>query len=224
MIPFARPENMGYIHSPSDVKDPPRGFIAEYKYNGWAVGITEDKVVTRHGLPLPPHVISKAKDNIARLRGRIDWDFCSMVHAELMCITERGCPKDTLIVHDCMGGFSQECYQYDRVSLMWLGLGPQVFHAGNLLKPMDQTGLWDGESGGIWKPKRVRFYPHDENTWYAKSVLSALEEMMLFNEYCKHKFYEGFVFKKISAQYGAKNAWFKRRIQNQILKLEEIKQ
>ena len=52
-INFARPESMGYIHKPSDLR-PPKGFISEYKYNGWAIGVSEDKVITRHGKPLPP--------------------------------------------------------------------------------------------------------------------------------------------------------------------------
>ena len=219
MIPFARPESMGYIHKPSDLS-PPKGFIAEYKYNGWAVGISRDKVITRHGKPLPPHAIDPAKKNIEDLRNRIDWDFCSMVHAELMGITSRACPVDTLIVHDCMGEYSSECFHYDRQSLMWLGAAPHVFHAGDLIKPIDQCGSWEG-SGGIWKPKRVRFYSSDP-TYYAKTHESALHEMMEFNSACDHKFYEGFVYKRISAQYGAKNAWFKQRIQYQLLKMEEL--
>lgn len=219
MIPFARPESMGYIHKPEDLKHP-KGFIAEYKYNGWAVGVSQDKVITRHGKPLPPHALDASKGNIKDLRNRIDWDFCDMVHIELMCITSRGCPVDTIIVHDCMGGFSSECNHYDRVSLMWLHSWPLVFHGGNLIKPICQAGIWE-DSGGIWKPKRVRFYPCDEG-WYAEDAHSALQEMMLFNSACDHKFYEGFVYKKISAQYGAKNAWFKQRIQNQLLKMEEL--
>ena len=144
-----------------------------------------------------------------------------MVHAELMCITSRGCPVDTIIVHDCMGGFSSECFHYDRQSLMWLGLPPHVFHAGNLIKPIDQCNEgWEGP-GGIWKPKRVRFYSSDP-VYYAKTHESALYEMMQFNSACDHKFYEGFVYKRISAHYGAKNAWFKQRIQNQLLNMEEL--
>lgn len=223
---YARPESMGYIHGESDLlKCPPR-FIAEYKYNGWAIGVSPDKVETRHGKALPPIIAERARDNIEKLRGMIDWDFCSMVHAELMCITERGCPKDTIIVHDCMGGFSGECAHYDRVSLMWLST-PLAFHAGNLLKPYLQSGEmpngWEGESGGVWRPKRVRFYEHDDHG-HSPSLSSALKEQLRFNAQCGEHFYEGFVYKKISAHYGAKNAWFKQRIQNQILKYnkEEI--
>lgn len=208
---YARPESMGYIHKLSDVSAP-KGFLSEYKYNGWAVGISEDKIETRHGKPLPPSYQSAVQHNVQLVREMIDWDFCSMIHAELMCLTPNACPKDTIIVHDCMGGFSAECDHFDRVSLMWLGLPPAVFHAGTLLKPI---GPWD-ERGKIYRPKRVKYYDQD-GVWYSPSHDHALKEQLRFNAHSNHLFYEGFIHKKVSARYGAKNAWFKQRIQNQKL-------
>jgi hypothetical protein len=221
---YARPESMGYIHGEKDLMKCPPRFIAEYKYNGWAVGISPDKVETRHGKALPPIIAERARANIEKVRSMIDWDFCSMVHAELLCITERACPKDTIIVHDCMGGYSSECFLSDRQTFMWF-LPPQMFHGGDLMKPylqegelrMDGGDSWDGESGGVWRPKRVRYYDHDDHG-HSPDHLSALKDQLRFNSTSGELFYEGFIYKKISAHYGARNAWFKQRIQNQLLK------
>jgi hypothetical protein len=152
----------------------------------------------------------------------IDWDFCDAVHAELMCITEHACPRDTIIVHDCIGGFSSEARLFDRKSLMWLST-PPIIHTGRSYKPLDSDPVkpeeypgWE-ERGGIYRPKRVRFFELDDYG-HSPSQSDALKEQLRFNAMSHHKFYEGFVYKKSLAHYGAKNAWFKQRIQNQILK------
>ena len=111
---------------------------------------------------------------------------------------------------------SAECSLPDRQSLMWLST-PLMFHAGLIYKPRLPSGVpWEG-SGGVWRPKRVRYYEQDDHG-HSPNILSALKEQLRFNAECGEHFYEGFVYKKISAHYGARNAWFKQRIQNQLLK------
>ena len=215
---YSRPESMGYIHDLKDIRHP-KGFVAEYKYNGWAVGITPTMIETRHGNPLPAHVMQSIKGNLARLREMIEWDYCDMVHAELMCLTPNVCPKDTFIVHDCMGGCSEDATHYDRTMWMWKST-PQIFHGGNFSYGVGPN-WWLDEQGDVWLPKRVKFYEHDHHL-HCKDAVTAIKQQVRINTEAEQLFYEGFVYKRASAHYGAKNAWFKQRIQNQILKERKI--
>ena len=192
---YARPISMGYIHSQNDLS-PPKGYVAEAKYNGWGGGVRKRGMPeSRHGRPFDDHIQELIAPSVKELRERIDWDFCDVVHCEFMVITPMACSKRVIIAHDCIGGFASECYYWDRTMLMWKSPEPPRYqhwaHFNNVFRPE----IWRGD----------------------KDIANALEMQLDHNRESDELFYEGFVYKKPFAHYGAKNAWIKQRIQNQIL-------
>jgi hypothetical protein len=213
---FARPETLGYIHSFNELVSYGNNFVTEAKYNGWAVGVAKEGVpITRHHKPLSPNQVKEVSSTLDELRSKIDWSFCEMVHCEFMLITPESCPTNTIIVHDCMGGPSSEYPLFDRKAWMWLGLEPPILHAGNIMCVIPDEGLY--------VPKRVAnvlnpyLTTEVEQNIHHSSTQRFLRDQVIFNQMTDELFYEGFVHKKISAKYGQKNAWFKQRIQNQLL-------
>lgn len=199
---FHRPDSGLYIHMFSDVDYPEKGYIYERKYNGHNIAFRKNGLpITRHNKPLLQDKLDRFMPSIERAREMIDWDFCTWANAEMMCLHKKSIRPDILVIHDCVGGYSEECFMYDRKELMW----------------HEDPSEFDGKQQ-IALPERVV-----GDSRY--DLLDDLQDQMKINDACESMgeppIYEGWVYKKLLSYYGDRHTWFKNRMNYQSLAKEE---
>lgn len=201
-----QPDSLGRIRDVDELIDylcpagrwlfPNNKWWAENKYNGWRVLVNRDGVpITRHGKSLAPSIQEAFETTVLSLCGMINWEFCELVDCEFMAITPKACPKGTIVAFDCIGGPSSSYGLDERREAMWLTM-PEVFYQSTAKQVfLPQTHLLD----------------HDK-------LKAEMSRMINVNLEADQTLHEGFVFKKLSARYGAKKSWFKLRLAETYIK------
>lgn len=227
---FHRPDSGLYIHMFSDVEYPKKGYIYERKYNGHNIAFRKNGLpITRHNKPLLQDKLDRFMPSIERAREMIDWDFCTWANAEMMCLHKTSIRPDILVIHDCVGGYSEECVLHDRKELMWHE-DPIEFDGKQQIALPERVvgGCQLISKGGISTKKEKEYLRRHKRMGMGLNhgdLLDDLQEQMKINDKCESMgeppIYEGWVYKKILSYYGDRHTWFKNRMNYQSLAKEE---